>query len=134
VTQANHQIVRDFMAALSTGQLPEELMTEDMSVWTSMSGDSDKASFLGGVQILASLFAGDFRYMIDALTAEEDRAIAEVQSNGTFLDGEPFHNMHVFVFRVRDGRISHFGEFMNQFTVQEKIMPRMQEIIARMTG
>ena len=122
---ANHQIVRDFFAALAAGTLAEDMFTPDMTAWTVLSGPADKATFLGGVKFLASLFS-DFAYTIDALTAEEDRVVAETQSDGKFLDGEPFHNVHVFTFRIRDGRIAHMGEFMNPFTVQEKIMPRLQ--------
>ena len=133
MSQANHQIVRDFFAALAAGTLTEDMFTPDMTTWTVLSGPADKATFLGGVKFLASLFS-DFAYSIDALTAEDDRAVAETQSNGTFLDGEPFHNVHVFTFRIRDGKIAHMSEFMNQDTVKAKIMPRLQVAMAGATG
>ena len=131
MTQANHQIVRDFFRNLAAGTLTEDMFTPDMTTWTVLSGESDKATFLMGVQFLASLFAGDFKYTIDALTVEEDRAAAETRSSGTFKDGEPFSNVHAFLFRIRDGKIAYMGEFMNQDTVKAMIMPRMQAAMAQ---
>jgi uncharacterized protein len=134
LTQANHQIVRDFFHNLAAGTLTEDMLTPDMTSWTVLSGDGDKATFLMGVKFLASLFAGDFKYTIDALTAEEDRAVAETRSSGTFLDGEPFSNVHVFTFRIRDGKIAYMGEFMNQDTVKAGIMPRLQAAMTQSAG
>jgi hypothetical protein len=131
VSQANRQLVRDFFAAIATGELPDELLTPDMSAWTSTSGISDKARFQGGVKLLAAIFGGTLVYTIDALTAEEDRVAAEVQSRGTLSTGEPYHNIHVFLFRIRDGRIASVAEHMNQFIVREKIVPLLQAAMAR---
>lgn len=134
MTQSNHQLVRDFFAALSTGNLPDELLTPDMTAWTTTSGASDKAHFQGGVKLLASIFSGSLRYSIDSLTAEEDRVAAEVQSRGTLVNGEDFHNTHVFMFRIRDGRIASVAEHMNAFIVREKLVPLLQAAMGRATG
>lgn len=130
MTQDNHRLVLDFFAALSAGDLPESLLTEDMTAWTVTSGDTDKARFQGGVRMLASVFGGTLIYHIDAITAEDDRVVVECKSSGTLINGEPFDNVHVFSFRVRDGRIAHVGEFMNPQTVQEQILPIMREMMA----
>jgi uncharacterized protein len=123
MTSPNHQLVRDFFAGLSSGNLPAELFAPDMTAWTTTSGTTDKAKFLGGVKVLISIFGGTLRYRIDSLTAEEDRVVAEVRSNGTLVDGEDFHNAHVFIFRIRDGRIAAVVEHMNPIIVREKIVP-----------
>ena len=134
MTQSNHQLVRDFFAVLPTGNLPDELLTPDMTAWTTTSGASDKARFQGGVKLLASIFSGSLRYSIDSLTAEEDRVAAEVQSRGTLVNGEDFHNTHVFMFRIRDGRIASVAEHMNAFIVREKLVPLLQAAMGRATG
>lgn len=126
----NYQLVRDFFAAIASGDLRENLVTEDMTAWTATSGATDKARFQGGVKMLASIFGGTLVYTIDALTADEDRVAAEVQSHGTLAGGEPFHNTHVFVFRIRDGRIASVAEHMNQFIVRDKIVPLIQAAMA----
>jgi ketosteroid isomerase-like protein len=133
MTQANYQLVRDFFAALATGYVPDDLVTDDLAVWTA-SGSLTKAPFQGAMKLYASLFAGDLSYTIDSLTAEEDRVAAEVHSSGTLINGEPFDNIHVYIFRIRDGRVAHVAEHMNQLTVREKIVPLMQAAMAKATN
>ncbi|HEY8384586.1 MAG TPA: nuclear transport factor 2 family protein [Porticoccaceae bacterium] len=126
----HHQLARDFLDAIAAGELPEHLVTDDMSAWTLTSGDTDKARFRGGVKVLASIFGGTLHYTVKAMTAEEDRVVAEVHSDGTLIDGEAFHNVHVFTFRIRDGRIAWVGEYMNPVVVQERIVPLMMAAMA----
>jgi ketosteroid isomerase-like protein len=126
MTRSNHQLVREFFAALSTGSLPSQLFTDDMSAWTTTSGKSPKEKYLAGVRILQSLFPAGLTYTIDTLTAEEDRVAAEVQSRGTLVNGEPFHNVYVFMFRIREGRIASVAEHFNPQIVREKIVPLLQ--------
>ncbi len=129
MTDDNHQRVRDFLAALERGELPDALVTPDMSAWTLTSGDTDKERFAGGVKVLSAIFGGTLVYHIDALTAEEDRVVAEVRSEGTLISGEAFGNVHVFSFRIRDGRIAHVAEFMNPVAVQEKLVPLLTQLM-----
>lgn len=125
MSQGTHELVRSFFTAIAAGQLPDELVTPDMAFWSVNSGSSDRARFHGGIKLLASIFGGTLAYHIDAITAEGDRVVAEVRSTGT-LQGEPFDNTHVFLFRVRDGRIAAVAEYMNQFVVRDRIVPLMQ--------
>jgi hypothetical protein len=134
MTRSNHQLVRDFFTALSTGNLPDALLTPDMTAWTTTSGASDKARFQGGIKLLASIFSGSLRYSIDSLTAEEDRVAAEVQSRGTLVNGEDFHNTHVFMFRIRDGRVASVAEHMNALIVREQLAPLLQAAMAKAGG
>ena len=131
MTSPNHQLVHDFFTALSSGNLPDELLTPDMTAWTATSGSTDKVKFQGGVKMLGLIFGGSLHYSIDALTAEDDRVAAEVQSRGTLINGEDFHNVHVFMFRIRDHRIASVAEHMNQFIVREKIVPLMLDAMAK---
>lgn len=130
MNQSSHRIARDFFAAIAGGDLPEQLVTPDMAAWTVTSGATDKARFQGGVKLLASIFGGTLTYTIDALTAEDDRVVAEVRSHGTLAGGEPFQNTHVFILRVREGRVASVAEFMNQDAVRDKIVPLMQAAMA----
>jgi uncharacterized protein len=128
MTQPNHQLVRDFFAALSNGSLSSQFFTDDMTAWTTTSGTSPKEKYLAGVRILQSLFPGGLTYTVDALTAEEDRVAAEVQSRGTLVNGASFHNTYVFMFRIRDGRIASLAEHFDPQIVREKVMPLLQPI------
>jgi ketosteroid isomerase-like protein len=126
VNRSNHQLVRDFLNALSSGDLPDSLFTDDMTAWTTTSGVSAKAKYQGGVKLLQSLFQGGLSYSADSLTAEDDRVTAEVQGRGRLKNGVDYHNTYVFVFRIRDGRIASVAEHCNPMIVHEKIMPLLR--------
>jgi ketosteroid isomerase-like protein len=132
MTQSHQQSVRDFFVAIAKGTVPDELVTDDMTFWSINSGAADKARFTGAMKILSSIFSGTLIYDIEALTAEADRVVAEIKSRGTLTTGEAFNNIHVFIFRFRDGRIASVAEFMNQFIVREKIVPLMQAAMQSM--
>ncbi len=131
MTSSNHQLVRDFFKAIAQGDVPENRVTADLTFWSVNAGDTDKARFQLGIKLLATIFNKTMVYHIESLTAEDDRVVAEVRSTGTLADGEPFSNTHMFLFRVRDGRIAYVAEYMNQFVVREKIAPRLQALMTK---
>ncbi len=134
MTRTNQQLVREFFTAISSGNVPDELLTADMTFWSVNSGTADKARFQGAMKVLASIFGGSMVYHLDSLTAEDDRVVAEVRSHGTLITDEPFQNTHIFLFRIRDGRVASVAEYMNQFAVREKIAPLMQAAMAKTLG
>jgi len=129
MNQANHQLVRDFFAALSRGDLRDELFTEDVRFWTNTSGASEKAKYQAGVKLLQSLFPQGLHYGVDSLTAEEDRVAAEVHGRGKLESGEEYANTYVFTFRVRGGRIASVAEHCNSILVREKILPLLKAVM-----
>lgn len=128
---AGHEMVMRFFAALGPGALSDDLFTADMTVWTVSGGAADKARFLGGARLLASLFNGTLVYTVDSVTAQDDRIAVEGQSRGTLANGESYHNTHMYLFRIRDGRIAGLSEYMNQSLIKEKIVPLMQAAMGR---
>jgi ketosteroid isomerase-like protein len=133
MSHPNHELARKFFAALFSGDIRDELLVPDMTAWTTL-GTVDKASYQGGVKLLVTLFTDGFHYTIDSLTAEEDRVVAEIRSNGKFADGDVYENTYVFVLRIRDGRIASVAEHMNPDPVVKKIMPQMQAAMAKAAG
>jgi ketosteroid isomerase-like protein len=133
MSNPNHQLVRDFFTAIARGELPDELVTPDLNVWTQTSGDNDRARFAGGVKLLSAAFGGTLNYHIESLTAEEDRVAAEVKGCGT-LNGEPYENVQMFLFRIRDGRIASAKEHMNQELVRQRVVPAIQALMARQSA
>lgn len=123
--RSNHELVRGFLAALSTGDLPDELFTEDAMVWTITSGAAAKTQYQSVVKLLHSLFAGGLTYQVDSLTAEDDRVAAEVHAHGTLVNGEDYANTYVFIFRIRAERIARISEYFNALVVREKLAPLM---------
>jgi hypothetical protein len=125
--QTKHQLARVFFEALSKGEIPDALLTSDMTAWTTSSGTwSDKARFQHGIKLLASIFDGGLAYTVDSLTAQDDRVAAEVQSHGTLINGEDYRGRYVFVLRIRDGRIASVAEHNDPRAVRERLGPLLQ--------
>lgn len=132
MTKTSHQLVRDFLAALSGGELTDDMITEDFAGWTVLSGPVDRATYQGAFRIFGSIFEdGGPAVTIHSLTAEEDRVVAEFSSEGTLVSGDTYRNDYLFLFRVRDGRVAYVGEYFNPDVVREKIAPAMAAAMAR---
>jgi ketosteroid isomerase-like protein len=134
MSRSNHQLVRDFFTALPAGDFPDDLFTDDLTVWTITSAASGKAKYLSGLKMLQSLFPGGLTYRVDSLTAEDDRVAAEVRGHGTLVNGDEYHNTYVFIFRIRDARIARISEYFNTLVVREKLAPLMQAAANRHGG
>jgi ketosteroid isomerase-like protein len=131
MSQSNTDLAKAFIGALSAGRLPDDLLTDDMTAWTTSSGaDSGKTRYQGGVQLLASIFK-EIDYVVDSTTAEGDRVAIEARMNGVLNTGEAFANRYVFMLRVRDGRIASVAEHFNPAPVFEKIVPLLREAMAK---
>jgi ketosteroid isomerase-like protein len=58
-----------------------------------------------------------------SLTAEEDRVAAEVRIRGRSAQtGEPYDNLYVFLFWIRDGRFREIHEHLDTLYVAEKLL------------
>ena len=132
MTTSNHQVVRDFLAALRGGALTDDRITDDFEGWTVLSGPVDRATYQKAFGIFATIFEGGGPTLtIRSLTAEEDRVVAEFTSDGTLVNGDAYHNEYLFLFRVRDGRIAYVGEYFNPDVVRQKIAPAMAAAMTR---
>jgi ketosteroid isomerase-like protein len=120
--------VHAFFAAVTAGELPDSLLTPEMKGWITTQGSMDKAAYQGVIRLLAQMTPEPLTFTIDSITAEEDRAVAEVHSEGTLINGEGYANTYVFVFRIRDGKIASVAEHFNALIVQEKLIPLMTEL------
>lgn len=117
------RIVRAFFDAVTAGELPDSMLIEDMTAWTTTQGQMSKQAYQGVIRILRKISSVPLTFIIDAVTAEEDRICAELHSHGVLINGEPYENTYFFAFRVRDGRIAHVSEHFNALILQEKMMP-----------
>lgn len=128
MTSASHQIVHAFFAAVTAGELPDSLLTPDMKGWITTQGSMDKAAYQRVIRLLAQMTARPLEFTIDSITAQDDRIVAEVHSQGTLINGEDYANTYVFVFRIRDGKIASVAEHYNALIAQEKLVPLMVEL------
>jgi ketosteroid isomerase-like protein len=127
----NHELARRFFAALSSGSIPDELLTADMTVWTTTSGTSAKVPYQAGIKMLASVFSGGISYTVDSLTAEDDRVAAEVRARGTLINGENYHNVYLYMLRIRNGRIASVAEHFNPDPIRQQLGPLLQAALSK---
>lgn len=120
-----YQIARDYCAAVTRGELPDELLTPDMTAWISAGTVMEKAGYQYAIKLLAEMLVEPLIFTIQSLTADEDRVVVEATSKGTLVNGEQYEQTYVFVIRVRDGRIASVAEYYNALVAKEKLMPLM---------
>ena len=126
MTNAHHKLVQDFVAGLSAGALSDDLFTPDMKAWTTISGESDKAAYEDSLKLMWSLFPNGLHYAIRSITAEDDRAAAEVEARGVLSNDDAFTNIYVFLFQFQNGRISSLAEHYNPGPIREKVEPLIE--------
>jgi len=124
------ELVEAFFAEVAAGDLPDSLLTPDMTGWITTQGTMDKTSYQGLIRLLARMTDGPLRFTIDAVTAQDDRIVAEARSAGRLISGEDYAQTYVYVFRLRDGRIASVAEHYNALVAQEKLLPLMKELQA----
>lgn len=117
------RLVHAYFAAVTAGELPDHLLTADMTAWTTTQGAMTKQAYQEVIRLLARICEVPLQFTVDAITAEEDRAVAEARSEGVLINGEPYANTYVFAFRIRDGRIASIAEHFNALIVQDKMIP-----------
>ena len=130
----NHQRARAYFDAVTAGDLPDSLLTDDFSAWTTGTGPMARGDYQGAIRLLARMCQTPIRFTIDAITAEDDRAVAEARSTATLIDGQPYANTYVFCFRIREGRIASIAEHMNLAIVREKLYPVMALLQGQPSG
>ena len=99
------RLVHEFFAAVTAGDLPDDMLTSDMTGWITTGGTMDKQSYQGVIRLLAQMCATPIAFTIDSITAEDDRAVAEAHSECVLVNGEPYNNTYVYVFRFSEGRM-----------------------------
>jgi ketosteroid isomerase-like protein len=130
----SYRLARAYFEAVAAGKLPDELLTPDMTGWITTGGTMDKAGYQHLVRLLSAMCATPIRFTIKSLTADEDRVIAEAESEANLISGEEYRNTYVFVLRIRDGRIASVAEHYNALIVNEKLMPLMERAAASLAA
>lgn len=126
--QPHHDLARAYFAAVESGVLPDSLLTGDFTAWTTTGGVIGKQAYQGMIAVLAKICAEPIRFTVDAITAEDDRVVAEARSHAVLIDGSDYDQTYVFAMRVREGRLSHVAEHYNARIVDEKLIPLMASL------
>lgn len=66
----NYQIARDYFAAVAAGELPDAMLTPDMTAWITTGGVTmDKAQYQHAIRLLAIMLDGHIKFIIQSLAA-----------------------------------------------------------------
>jgi hypothetical protein len=123
MSHSNYAVAEAFLAAVTAGDLPDSLLTDDMTAWLTTQGPVSKAAYQGAIRLFARMAQSPVRFTVDAMTAQDDRVVIEAHSQATLTNGEAYGNTYVFSIRVRDGRIAWIAEHFNALTAKEKLFP-----------
>jgi len=106
MSHPNYAVAEAYLAAVTAGELPDSLLTDDMTAWLTTQGPVSKSDYQGAIRLLAKMCKSQIRFTVDAMTAEDDRVVVEAHSQATLIDGQQYANTYVFSLRVRNGRIA----------------------------
>src|SRR6185437_1124316 len=101
-----YAVAEAYLAAVTAGDLPDSLLTDDMSAWLTTQGPVSKASYQGAIRLFARMAKTPIRFTVHAMTAQDARVVLEAHSQATLINGEENGNTYVFSIRVSDGRIA----------------------------
>jgi uncharacterized protein len=119
----SHAVAEAYLAAVTAGELPDSLLTDDMTAWLTTQGPVSKSAYQGAIRFLATMCRSPIRFTVDAITAQDDRVVIEAHSQATLVNGEEYANTYVFSLRVRDGRIAWIAEHFDPLVAKEKLFP-----------
>jgi len=123
MSHPNIAVAEAYLAAVTAGDLPDSLLTDDMTAWLTTQGPVSKSDYQGAIRLLAKMCQSPIRFTVNAMTAEDDRVVVEAQSQATLIDGQQYANTYVFSLRVRNGAIAWIAEHYNPLIAQEKLIP-----------
>ena len=123
MSHPNHAVAAAYLSAVTAGDLPDSLLTDDMTAWLTTQGPISKSDYQSAIRLLARMCQSPIRFTVDAITAEDDRVVIEAHSQATLIDGQEYANTYVFSLRVRNGRIAWVAEHYNPLIAQEKLFP-----------
>lgn len=131
MTQASHDLVKAFFAAMPAGTLTTDFFAAEIETQSITSQPNHSAAFyLGGIQLLQAQFPEGLHYTVESIVAEENRAAARVRGHGTMKDGREYRNTYSFWFTFKDGKIASIFELFDPRPVDELIMPVLAAFLA----
>jgi uncharacterized protein len=117
--QRNKQLVQDFFAMMSRGDVPALVAAyaDDGYLLTMghtlISGKFTREQVREAAGRVYEVFPKGIRFTIDAMTAEGERVAVEAHSEGRHASGALYSNEYHFLFVFRNGRIAVLKEYMD---------------------
>ena len=113
-------------------KMPVEIIADDFSGWSGMSGDIPGPVFLERAKLLSEVFPEGLDFEIFETIAEGDIVALRCSSHGKVFDGQIYENDYHYQFVFdQAGRIRHVREYMNVKRAAEVISPAFAEVLRR---
>lgn len=115
--ERNKAIVARFIEMMSAGDTAGLLAsyTEDGHVQTMggtlISGVFDREQIAAAAGRVFEVFPEGIRFVVHAMTAEEDRVAVEAESFARHVSGKDYNNQYHFLFRLRGGKVVELKEY-----------------------
>lgn len=115
--ERNVAAIRRFFEAMNAGDVAAivDSYADDATLRTMgrtlISGTFDKPAIASAAGRIFEAFPGGIRFVIHAITAQEDRVAIEAESFGRHASGRDYNNQYHFLARLRDGKIVEFKEY-----------------------
>ncbi len=117
--EANKQLVRDYFAAINSGDEAAILsMTTGDFVFMTMARSPewllprwDREQFSRVPSTMSRVLTAPIQLSIVDMTAEGDRVAVEAETDSTMLSGRKYNNRYHFVFKFRDGKFCEVREY-----------------------
>lgn len=93
---------------------------------TLISGSFDKTQVAMAVARISEAFPDGIRFVIHAITAQDDRVAIEAESFARHASGKDYNNQYHFLARLRGGRIVEFKEYCDTEHITDVICGGMR--------
>ena len=127
MTTNNRELVETFFERITRGDIDQAftVVDDDVEWWVPgtlpFSGTKDKAGYMKVVGAIRSGFPTGFALLVVGMVAEGDKVAAEVESEGTHVNGKPYRNKYHFLITLQDGRFVAVKEYMDTLHLQQLI-------------
>jgi ketosteroid isomerase-like protein len=138
MSEQNKQLALKYIHAMDKGDAATMAtclaadMTIDVPNASKFGGPKPRETVIGSTDIFKRLMPNGINFTIHSITAEGDRVLAELESNTTLSNGQPYHNRYVMAFTFADGKIKHVNEYLCSKTVDEVLYPALAPLMAEM--
>jgi len=119
----NEQLVRDFFATLSTGDLEAlRRLIHPGGSWEAMARAIPGAGLTEGRDAVIDEFLapvrglfepGDPKIEVKRTFSADNLVCAETEAKGRLANGNDYHNRYAWVIEIRDGQVCHLREYMD---------------------
>lgn len=113
------ETVKAFFERITEGKIDDafSLVSDEVQWWVPeelpFSGTKNKKEYFEIVSRIQAGFPTGFKLLVNEMIAEGDTVAAEVESEGTHVNGKRYNNKYHFLIVVKAGKFTSVKEYMN---------------------